>query len=231
MTNEDTQEDDESLVPVFMPALAAVLIFAEDRKEEPLTYDEVIRIRDGAHCTMMRTAEARKLYDERGEDIDPENCWHDWQHLRRALGRKPDLDPGPKLNLICGDDPEYLQTIRDAHGTLHEFRELLNRDDIEQLSAMVKTEVVDGKSRAFMWLANPRITDAGFAGEFFEVSEAFQHYEVGDELEFAEDALLDWMVIDDGVLRGGYSLRYYRSTLSEAEHADYDAYIGVEKYG
>lgn len=75
--------DDEELVPVFIPALRPLLIRAEDLKGEPLTPEEVIGIRDTASCIMMHVGVARKMDESRGyRDIDPENCWYDWQHLR-----------------------------------------------------------------------------------------------------------------------------------------------------
>jgi hypothetical protein len=37
-------------------------------------------------------------------------------------------------------------------------------------------------------------------------------------------------VIDRGVLHGGFSIRYIRSTLPEAELEQYDDYIGETKY-
>jgi hypothetical protein len=121
--------DDKQLVPVFMPALGSLLIHAEDLKCEPLSYEEVIEIRDKAPCVMMPTDASRKLDESRGfRDIDPENCWFDWQHLRRELGRKPDLDPGPRTNLIRSSDPEYQQSIRDAHASLGQFRDKLPAD-------------------------------------------------------------------------------------------------------
>jgi uncharacterized protein YegJ (DUF2314 family) len=53
---------------------------------------------------------------------------------------------------------------------------------------------------------------------------------LGDELEMPEESLLDWMVNDNGVLHGGFSIRYYRSTLPEDERDEYDNYIGVTEY-
>ncbi len=41
--------DGEQLVPVFVPALSAVLLNAEDKKGGPLTRDEVIRISISGH--------------------------------------------------------------------------------------------------------------------------------------------------------------------------------------
>ena len=223
--------EEENLVPVFIPALGPILIHAEDLKGEPLSYDEVIRIRDQAVCIMMQEADARKMDESRGyRDIDPENCWHDWQHLRRELGRKPDLDPGPKTNLIRSADPAYQQTIRDAHATLAQFRSLLPADGRSRADAMVKSKISQGDESAFMWLSHARISGTGFIAEFFEVSEAFTNYQVGDELEIPEAALLDWMVNDQGTLHGGFSIRYDRSTLPESERGEYDEYIGVSKY-
>lgn len=223
--------DDEQLVPVFIPALGPLLIHAEDLKGEPLSYDEVIRIRDQATCIMMRTEDARKLAEGRGyRDIDPENCWFDWQHLRRELGRKPDLNPGPKTNLIRSSNPKYQQTIRDAHATLSQFRGMLPANGSSRRDAMVKTEIRQDDNKAFMWLSNTRMSGPNFIAEFFEISEVFTNYHVGDELEIPEESLLDWMINDNGLLHGGFSIRYHRSTLPEDERDEYDDYIGVTEY-
>lgn len=80
--------DDQPLVPVFMPALAPLMIEAEEIKGAPLTEAEVLRIRDHALCVMTPLDVARAMVESRGyEDLDPENCWAEWQALRRELGR------------------------------------------------------------------------------------------------------------------------------------------------
>jgi uncharacterized protein YegJ (DUF2314 family) len=222
--------DSEALTPVFMPALSALLLGAEDRKGEPLSFDEVIEARDAANCIMMELPDARKMEERRGRDLDPENLWHEWQQLRRELGRKPDLDPGPMINQVRSADPEYQQTIRDAHATLAQFREMLPADGSPGLGAMVKTEIREGDNKAFMWLSNACTSGNNFIGTFFEISDAFKCHEVGDDVEIAEADLLDWMVNNKGVLHGGFSIRYYRSTLPAEEREEYDEYIGVVEY-
>ena len=223
-----TKGDD--LIPVFMPALTGVLIKAEDSKGEPLEFEEVIELRDAANCIMMEPEDARKLEASRGGDIEPENVWHEWQRLRRELGRKPDRDPGPNFNRISSSDPAYRQTTQDAHASLDQFRAMLPADGSPGIGCMVKTEIREGEHSAFMSLMNARRSGNDFIGTFFEISDAFKSYEVGDDLEIAEADLLDWSVNDKGVLHGGFSLRYYRSTLPEDERAAYDEYIGVSEY-
>ena len=223
--------DDEQLLPVFIPALSAMLLSAEDKKGEPLTHDEVIRIRDKSPCIMMAIADVRKMDDSRGfRDIDPENCWYDWQHLRRELGRKPDLDPGPKFTQVRSADADYQNTIQDARASLGTFREMLSKYCKPRFDAMVKTDIVEGDNCAFMWLANTRRWGSGFVAEFFEVPTTFSQHKVGDSFEMTEDSVMDWMVNDNGVLHGGYSIRYQRSQLPEDERAEYDSHIGVIRY-
>jgi hypothetical protein len=78
--------DEDDLFPVFIPALVALLIHAEELKGSPLTRNQVIAIRDDADCVMMPLAAKADLDKERGyADIDPEQCWEEWQIVRAKL--------------------------------------------------------------------------------------------------------------------------------------------------
>lgn len=75
-----------NFVPVFMPALAHLLRQAEQAKGSPLTRAEVLAVRDQGACMMVRGSAALELEEKRGfRDIDPENCWEEWQALRERL--------------------------------------------------------------------------------------------------------------------------------------------------
>lgn len=77
---------DERLIPVFIPSLAAILMNAEREKGSPLTKEEVIAIRDRGVCMMMRESHVIALGERRGyRDINPANCWEEWQQVRREL--------------------------------------------------------------------------------------------------------------------------------------------------
>lgn len=77
---------DEPLVPVFVPALVALLQFAEDQKGSPLTEDEVLEIRDNGSCIALTVPDAAAMAEARGyDDLDPEDCWEQWQQLRAFL--------------------------------------------------------------------------------------------------------------------------------------------------
>ncbi len=222
--------DDADLKPVFMPALGAMLIAAEDKKGEPLTNEEVLSIRDNAACIMMTHADAAKLAESRGyNDLDPENCWYDWQMLRRELDRKPDLDPGARVDLFHSSDPAYQECVANARATLDEFRSMIPRYDAH--SCLIKTKLSDGDGSCFVWLFNTTVSDDGFTAELFEVPPSIPLLTVGQVFNVADGDVVDWMINDDGLLYGGYSLRYHRANLPPEERPAFDEHIGVTKYG
>lgn len=75
--------EDDDVVIAFIPALAAILLRAEHLKGEPLTEEQVLAVRDNAICATMSRTAALALDEQRGySDIDPDNCWAEWQQLR-----------------------------------------------------------------------------------------------------------------------------------------------------
>jgi uncharacterized protein YegJ (DUF2314 family) len=225
------EPDTDDLVPVFMPALVVLLVHAEDKKGSPLSKDEVHAIRDSGACIMMETGDARKMDDSRGyRDIDPENCWHDWQMTRRDMGRKPDIDPGPRFDHVRSSDPAYQQTISAAHESIEQFRAMLPADGSPRPDALIKTQLVDGDNSAFMWLNNTATEGDNFTAELFEVPDTLPNNSVGDRQVVAVKELMDWMVNENGRLTGGFSLRYNRARMSDAEKLDFDRHIGVTDY-
>ena len=218
-------------IPVFVPALGTILVAAEDAKGEPLASEEVAEIRDNAVCIMMDPADAAKMVESRGYiDVDPENCWHDWQMLRRELGRKPDLNPGARVDYFDNSDSEYQLTIAKAQETLGTFREMSR--DCDPWAPLIKTELsnLQTDGRCFVWLNNVQFTSTGFLAQLFEIPPALQGFAIGDEFEIIPNDVLDWMINDGGTLHGGFSLRYHRERLPEHERAAFDQHIGVVSY-
>ncbi|MEO1297272.1 MAG: DUF2314 domain-containing protein [Cyanobacteria bacterium J06636_16] len=217
------------LVAVFMPALRDLLLQMEDEKGTPLTPQEVFAIRNQAACMRLRPEIAERIDKFRGyRDIDPENCWYDWQGLRRELGRKPDLNPGPKTYIRRDIDPEYGATINEAQKTLPQFCRMIMECVGEQ--RMVKTRLMNGDNCALVWLSVVRVVQSAFVTEIFEVPYLLSNYQMGDRISVLSQGVFDWMVLDRETLYGGYSIRYHRQQLEASELATFDAHIGVTRY-
>ncbi|WP_420113523.1 hypothetical protein [Pseudactinotalea sp.] len=73
----------ERLALTFTPPLVALLRSAEQAAGRTLTEVEVLGIRDAATCIALDPSVAEAMTAARGyQDIDPENCWAEWQQVR-----------------------------------------------------------------------------------------------------------------------------------------------------
>lgn len=127
------------------------------------------------------------------------------------------------------NDPEWQQTVIDAQRSLHVFRELLHSEDSEDWYPSIKAELVTGEERAFVWLLVLEDFSTGFVTRAFDLPPEFEVFQ-GQEMTVNDCDVRDWMMIQDGVLRGGYSVRYQRSKTPPNERAEFDAHVGVTTY-
>jgi hypothetical protein len=78
--------DGDRMVPLFIPALVALLANKEETKGQPLTEAEVLDIRDKAACVMVPVSTMPAMIETRGyEDINPDRAWTEWQVVREQL--------------------------------------------------------------------------------------------------------------------------------------------------
>ena len=114
---------DEEPIPVFIPPLALVLAHAERAQGRALGATEVEALRDQASCVMMHRTDAEALRGERGfRDVEPEDCWADWQRLRVQLTGQGYL---PKIVLCAVGGNAFAEratALLEAAGVEHEVR-------------------------------------------------------------------------------------------------------------
>ena len=85
---------DNELIIRHVPSLVATLLAAEREKGSPLDEVEVLQIRDAAPAVAMPLFAFAAVEKERGyQDINPENCWIEWQSIRLSL--QTDLTVSP----------------------------------------------------------------------------------------------------------------------------------------
>lgn len=81
------------------------------------------------------------------------------------------------------------------------------------------------KSYEHIWL-----DQVSWDGEFFHgniANEPLNTKEVslGQKIKIKKDDISDWMIIDGGILKGGYTIRALRSRMSDKEKKDFDASV------
>jgi hypothetical protein len=75
--------DAPGLVPVFAPTLEVLFTEAETERGRPLTDAEILTIRDGATCLMVKADSKFAAFAVRADDIDPARCVEAWRERRK----------------------------------------------------------------------------------------------------------------------------------------------------
>lgn len=145
----------------------------------------------------------------------------------------------PLFMAVPNQDPRLAEAHRRASETLEDFKRHLTINDGRLCSVKLRFRDPDLSERLgedrflFLWLGNAYFhEDEGcFSAEFFELPEEFtKWHHVGERLGIDPEDIFDWMVLDEGRLYGGFTLRLNRSLLPEDKRADFDAHIGVSHY-
>lgn len=134
-----------------------------------------------------------------------------------------DNDP---VTMVEADDAEMNAAIDQARGTVSEFIAALAAPKAGQSEFTVKVGVVDGAEVEHMWLANPTYVNGQFSGAISNDPEMVSNVKYGDLYTVAEQEISDWMFVENGVLKGGYTLRVLRNQLSPTERAQFDKSVG-----
>jgi len=85
----------------------------------------------------------------------------------------------------------------------------------------------------FLWLTSVTYDrkEQRFSGLFFDLPrELTKWHKVGERFAFDAKDIVDWTVVDQGTLYGGFTLRVTRQRLPEAERADYDRRLGATSW-
>ena len=136
----------------------------------------------------------------------------------------------PLFMAIDSDNPLYQAAIEQARASMAQFLAHIAVARFTGLIPCIKARITAGDEEAFLWLMNARPDGPDFVAEVFEIPPAFAGIAAGDEIRVPRDEILDWMVNEDGVLHGGFSLRYQRSLLPEDRRAWFDEHIGVTRF-
>jgi len=88
----------------------------------------------------------------------------------------------------------------------------------------------DGREGANLWVAVSQIRSDGYLCEPFELPKGFTGLQPGQKVLLQPNNVLDWMIVDDGTLYGGYSLRIQRAHVPDERKSQYDEFLGVTTY-
>ena len=118
----------------------------------------------------------------------------------------------PDLYHVPGDDEEMKRATEMALKTLQTFDSALKSGSpfYQKFSLKSKFDVPDGAEH--IWVKNISIKNERYFGIVDNVPNSISNLKIGDTIEIRN--ITDWMYIDNGVLRGGYTIRVLRDRMS-----------------
>lgn len=151
--------------------------------------------------------------------------------LSRLFGKRrdPEKDDAslPVVN-VAGDDERMNWAIEKARATLHYFQNSLISPQSYQQYFSVKVLIEDGEYNEHLWLTTPSFDDEGnlygvVGNKPVSITSVSLNQRIGIESQY----ISDWMIIEDGRLIGGYTIRAIRDGLADAEKLDFDKMSGL----
>lgn len=120
---------------------------------------------------------------------------------------------------IPSTDIELEAAIRQARNTLDEFTDRIASPHPDRTFAAVKVRFLppDGLPQD-IWVDGVTYTDGTFNGSMGDDIPSLKLF-AGDKIKVARENILDWMIVEDGKLVGGYTIRlaYQRMSPEEKE--------------
>lgn len=157
----------------------------------------------------------------------------------KLFGKKANADQAKSTNIVRSreDQPDVVDVKTEDEGmnwamdkaklTLHYFEECLKQPKPNQVYFSIKVKIVDGEMIEHIWLTEPNFDDDGnlfgvIGNKPIDVQNVRLHQKIGIE----NNLVSDWMIIENGRLIGGYTIRAMRDKLSGAELTNFDKGLG-----
>jgi uncharacterized protein YegJ (DUF2314 family) len=131
-----------------------------------------------------------------------------------TMRRGPNTGP---VQLHARGDDAMEAAIQLARSTVGELIAELEATEGRGIDAQVKVPIVEGDTVEHVWLVRVRYEDGMIHGRVANVPMYLRDWERGDPTMVLPSDISDWLLIREGVLRGGYVLCLTRERMDAAE--------------
>ena len=138
-------------------------------------------------------------------------------------GRRAPAARSDQLTFVSEDDSAMRGAIERARATVPELLRRLRHPSATQTYLSVKLPLREGETVEHVWLSSVTYDGQRFHGRIDNNIETLQGWGLGDTVSVVADSISDWLVIDDSIAAGGFSIRVLRDRLTERERAQWDA--------
>lgn len=135
---------------------------------------------------------------------------------------KVDRDEEGAVYNVEADDEAMNKAIQTAIATLGQFNEAIQQNNPHFGNFSIKQRFKTDQGDEHIWISDIQRSGNHYVGTVGNVPEATTEVKYGDTVEVDNQKISDWMYLDNDTLRGGYTLRVIRSSMSDEEKKQFD---------
>lgn len=154
--------------------------------------------------------------------------------LKKLFGSKKEEDRvveregEPDMVYVPGTDELMNWAIEKANLTLGYFETSLQSPQPYQQYFSIKVKIIDGDAAEHIWLANPEFDEEGnLFGVVGNAPVDVKNISLNQKIGIDRSLISDWMIVENGRLVGGYTIRAIRDTIPDEEKPNFDKSINL----
>jgi uncharacterized protein YegJ (DUF2314 family) len=130
---------------------------------------------------------------------------------------------------VKSEDAAMTAAIAKARSTLGDFKRALSVRKPGTERYAVKVGFPYGKdNREHIWVKDPELKDASVSGQIMNEPVDVPNLKFGQQVTAPAEDISDWMYVEAGVLRGGYTMRVLLDKMSPEEKQKMLGQLGVK---
>jgi Uncharacterized protein conserved in bacteria len=121
-----------------------------------------------------------------------------------------------------GDDAEMNAAIEKAKDSFTVFTAAFNSKKSKYTSFTIKVPFTTTEGNEHIWIGEISKKKDDYFGIVDNLPESTSEVKLGDKVKIDPAKISDWMFVEDGKLRGGYTIRLIRKRMTEEERKTFD---------
>lgn len=133
----------------------------------------------------------------------------------------------PDVHYVASVSDRMNWAIEKAAHTLHYFEECLKQPKPNQNYFSIKVKIVDENASEHIWLVDPEFDAEGnLFGTIGNEPLDVKSVKIDQRIGINRSLVSDWMILEQGRLIGGYTIRALRDGVKKSELKAFDAQLG-----
>lgn len=133
----------------------------------------------------------------------------------------------PDVHYVASESDRMNWAIEKAGHTLHYFEDCLKHPKPNQNYFSIKVKIVDAHASEHIWLVDPEFDAEGnLFGTIGNEPLDVKSVKIDQRIGINRSLVSDWMIIEQGRLIGGYTIRALRDGVKKSELKAFDAQLG-----